>query len=277
MTVSERILRAYPPAWRERYGDELEALIEDTLDGHRPSVRFQLSIVRSGLGERGRAFGLTGDARSWEDRARAGGLVVMCAWSAFIMAGLVLAKRAEHAGGHGAIELITVVALGALAACVTGVLAAVPSIARFIGGGGWVSVATAIRRSVGVSLLGLAATVGLVLLAGTVPAAERETGTFGYDLAFFGWAAIIVLALASWTAVVVVLGRRVPASAGVLAVEAFTAVVVTAAMVAMTAMVIQWWHSLGSAAPGQLGVIVGFMFVADAVAGYGITVMGRAT
>jgi len=31
-----RLLRWYPPAWRERYADEFVAMVEDTLDGRRP-------------------------------------------------------------------------------------------------------------------------------------------------------------------------------------------------------------------------------------------------
>ncbi len=40
-----RLLRWYPPAWRDRYGDELVALLEDELDGTAPTVRLRVSLA----------------------------------------------------------------------------------------------------------------------------------------------------------------------------------------------------------------------------------------
>ncbi|MGH3153400.1 MAG: hypothetical protein ACRDOB_22080, partial [Streptosporangiaceae bacterium] len=48
-----RLLRWYPRAWRERYGSELLALIQDTLDQGLPTWRLRLSVARGGLRERG--------------------------------------------------------------------------------------------------------------------------------------------------------------------------------------------------------------------------------
>ena len=42
------LLRLYPAAWRRRYGDELDQLVEDV--GLRPSV--VLDLARNGLRER---------------------------------------------------------------------------------------------------------------------------------------------------------------------------------------------------------------------------------
>ena len=49
-----RLLRWYPRAWRERYGGELAALIQDDLDEGRPAWRLRLSVIGGGLRERGR-------------------------------------------------------------------------------------------------------------------------------------------------------------------------------------------------------------------------------
>ena len=54
----ERLLRWYPPAWRDRYGDELVALLEDELDGAAPDVRLRLSLAASGIRQRARWSGL---------------------------------------------------------------------------------------------------------------------------------------------------------------------------------------------------------------------------
>ena len=48
------LLRWYPRAWRERYGEEFLALVEDTLDGRRPGWRLRLGVAWAGLRERGR-------------------------------------------------------------------------------------------------------------------------------------------------------------------------------------------------------------------------------
>src|SRR6478609_3557274 len=44
--------RPYPRAWRERYGGELAALIQDNLDEGRPAWRLWLSAIGGGLRER---------------------------------------------------------------------------------------------------------------------------------------------------------------------------------------------------------------------------------
>ena len=66
------LLRWYPRAWRERYGGELAALIQDNLDEGRPAWRLRLSVIGGGLRERFRqarhatAASLTSSA--WHNR-----------------------------------------------------------------------------------------------------------------------------------------------------------------------------------------------------------------
>jgi hypothetical protein len=47
-----KLLRWYPRAWRERYGDEFLAMVEDSLDGRPPTMRLHLSVAWAGLRER---------------------------------------------------------------------------------------------------------------------------------------------------------------------------------------------------------------------------------
>jgi hypothetical protein len=51
------LLRWYPRAWRERYGEELLALIQDTLDEGRPTWRLRLGVAWGGLSERAHQAG----------------------------------------------------------------------------------------------------------------------------------------------------------------------------------------------------------------------------
>jgi hypothetical protein len=55
--LRSREFRWYPRAWRERYGEELLALIQDTLDEGRPTWRLRLSVARGGLRERAHQAG----------------------------------------------------------------------------------------------------------------------------------------------------------------------------------------------------------------------------
>ncbi len=48
-----QLLRWYPRAWRERYGEEFLAMVEDTLDGRPPGWRLRLAVAGYGLRERG--------------------------------------------------------------------------------------------------------------------------------------------------------------------------------------------------------------------------------
>ena len=77
-----RLLRCYPPAWRQRYGDELTALMEDTYGGGGFTIRHRVSIVRAGLTGRARAAKLVGGDGP-EERVRLG--------SALILVGIALA------------------------------------------------------------------------------------------------------------------------------------------------------------------------------------------
>jgi hypothetical protein len=47
--LRDRALRWYPRAWRERYGDELLALVEDYSENGRLRFRDRLDLVRAGL------------------------------------------------------------------------------------------------------------------------------------------------------------------------------------------------------------------------------------
>jgi hypothetical protein len=44
-----RLLRWYPAGWRDRYGDEFAALLRDTIEDGRGSLRLSLDVARAGL------------------------------------------------------------------------------------------------------------------------------------------------------------------------------------------------------------------------------------
>jgi hypothetical protein len=70
------LLRWYPRAWRERYGEELLALVQDTLDEGRPTWRLRLGVVGGGLRERGHQAARAGAAAvKWQAGTGLGGLL----------------------------------------------------------------------------------------------------------------------------------------------------------------------------------------------------------
>lgn len=46
----ERLLRWYPPTWRDRYGEEFAAYLEDAHPSGRLPWRARLSVVVGGIG-----------------------------------------------------------------------------------------------------------------------------------------------------------------------------------------------------------------------------------
>jgi hypothetical protein len=133
-----RLLRWYPRKWRERYGEELLALIQDTLDDGRPTWRLQLSVAWGGLRERvHQASNAVRAAVKW---------LIAPHQSSMLVAGTIIAVLPENlsesptpAQGWQAAAfdaLLAAVALTGAVIVVSG-LAALPALVRFLRAGGW--------------------------------------------------------------------------------------------------------------------------------------------
>ncbi|MGH3256750.1 MAG: hypothetical protein ACRDOU_15380 [Streptosporangiaceae bacterium] len=145
-----RLLRWYPRAWRQRYAEEFLAMVEDGLDGQRPTWRLTVSVAWAGLRERGRAL-VSRRAFAWG--ARGIGAVFGRWWQIWMFASMLAflptALEASAPGDRAwqvtaALDaLIVVTALIGLTVLAGG-LVAFPAFRRFLRAGGW----TAIRRRV---------------------------------------------------------------------------------------------------------------------------------
>ena len=98
--TSSRLVRLYPKRWRERYGQEMEALIVESSGGHRVSWRMRVDVARGAGREQLRSAGLA-DSGAPGDQVRAGVLLVLCAWALFVVGGIAVQKfssigRARH-------------------------------------------------------------------------------------------------------------------------------------------------------------------------------------
>jgi hypothetical protein len=256
-------LRWYPPSWRARYGDELVALLDDEYRGHLPAL-VRLGLVTGGLRQRARRSGLTGESAPPSVSLRAGALVVLAAWTAFVIAGASFAKFSEHfdqalphsMGAHRVPDLaFTVLQTAAGVASllvVVGALLAVPAFLRFLRGGGWASVRGHVLRALASAGLTVAVTVPLLVWAHHLTSHQRNNGFHWYGALFLMWAGLIVITLTLWTGAAVAAGRRVDLTSPMLTAEAILAAAVAVAMVVMASATAVWWGAIAKDAPAFL-------------------------
>ena len=254
-----RLLRWYPPAWRARYGDELAALMDDELRGRAPTRRFRCSIAAAGLREHAHGAGLAGSAVPPTARIRAWSLVVLCAWTPFVVAGASFQKLSEHfdaavpassrALPSGAFDaVVAAAALGALLVLV-GALAAAPAFVRFLRDGGWSVLRRPATRAAAVSTVVVAGGGVLQPWAHSLSNAQRNGTSGPYGAAVLTWALLAAAALACWTAAAVTVARRLDLTPRVLTLESRLAGGLAAVMATITAATAVWWAAVAGDAP----------------------------
>ena len=256
-------LRWYPESWRSRYGDEFAALLEDEYGGKLPLL-VRLGLIVRGLRERARQSGLTGDSAPADDGLRAGALLVLAAWTAFVIAGASFAKFSEHfdeALPHAhavhrvpdaALTVLQTVAAVASILVITGALLAVPAFVRFVRSGGWASLRGHFLRALACTALVGAATVPLLTWAHHLTAPQRNDGLHWYGFLFLLWAGAIAVTLTLWTVVAVAVARRLELSRTMLTAEAILAAAVAGAMFVMGGATVVWSVAMAENAPAFL-------------------------
>ncbi len=255
----DRLLRWYPPSWRARYGHELEALIVESTGGGRVPLRMRFDIAWSGLRERLRASGLTGDGVPPDERSRAGTLLVLCAWMAFVVAGVGVQKLSEHwqdatprsqqALPADAFAVLAGAAAIGSALVVLGIVCAVPALLAFVRTGGWREIRGVILRAVAATALAVASTAALVVWAHRLPVRARAGHDLAYVAGFCAWSLVMLVFIASWTVAAVSTARRLDLSERLLRFEARLAAGVCTTMAVMTVATAVWWAALADAAP----------------------------
>jgi hypothetical protein len=239
------ILRVYPPAWRARYGDELATLIEELGGGWR----VRLDVVRGGLAERVRALGLRG--RDPRAQAREGAILVLYAWTLFVLGGCGIAKAAEHwqettpAGDHAlpaaAYDALVVGAAVGSAFVLLGVALVLPKLGAALAQR---HVRRRIARAALLGLLFVGATAGLAAWAHSLAEPARNGRDAAYSGAFAAWVVLVAATLFAWAAAAAAAARAVPLPDRLLRLEARLAGGVTACMAVMTGATAVWWASV---------------------------------
>ena len=244
-----RLLRVYPSAWRARYGDELATLIEELDRGARMSWRDRVDIVRAGFGERARMLapgGLPAPAR-----AREGSLLVLYAWTAFIVGGFGFEKVSEHwkavtptakqALPAAAFDVVLIAAAAGSALVLLGVALSLPRLAALIRAGGWAEIRRPIIRAASLSLLAVAATAGLAAWAHSLSPAARNGSDAAYSGVFLAWIVLFATCLLSWAVAAAATARRLAVPVTTLRVQVWLGATVTAAMAVITVATAVWW------------------------------------
>jgi hypothetical protein len=268
----DRLLRWYPPSWRERYGDGMIALLEDAYAQGAVPWRVRLSLARTGLVERFRASGLVGASTGRSEQLRAGSLLVLCAWSAFVVAGSIFAKFSEHWSSstpplHRSLASVgyhIVEGAGAFGAVVVAVAAllALPPFIALLRSGGWSSLRRPLHR---VAIAGAAIavlTAALVIWAHALSSHDRNGALVPYEAAFLFWSAAVVVAIAVTTGSVVAVVGRLDFSYRKIRMLSAMALALVASMMAVFAGVVLWWVQEASAAPHFLANNIGDGIVA---------------
>ena len=252
-----RLLRAYPPAWRARYGDELAVLVEELDDNARMSWHDRFDLARSGVGERARM--LIGGGLPPREQAREGSLLVLFAWTLFVLGGFGVEKASEHwqavtpAGKQGlpaaAFDLLFWSAGIGSALVLLGVALSLPGCVALLRRGGWARIRGPLFRALFLSLLATAAIVGLARWAHSLTPAARNGHDALYSGVFAAWVLLFVACLLAWTTAARATARQLSWSERMLRLEVWLGLAVSAAMAVMTVATAIWWEALASAAP----------------------------
>lgn len=241
-----RLLLAYPRRWRQRYGDELLAL----LAAEPLTWRIRANVLRSGLGERVRGSGPPP-------------LRVLRAWSFFVVGGMAFQKTSEHwqavvpAGDRGvptaAFDAVHAAAVVGTAAVLVAVALALPAFVHDLRDGG--------RAVLGRPIL-LASTATAVAAGALVALAlHRDRVAAPVFVAF------ALFSLLGWTHAATTAAQRLELPR----VHSYLAHAVTAAMVVMTVAAAAWFAVVNDHAPSfvgaaQLAVTATFMLAGTALA-----------
>jgi hypothetical protein len=254
-TISARswLLRLYPSSWRERYGDEFAALLDEC-----PLTPFTVfDIVLGALDAHIEPSDETGRILRMLQQTRRSAITVFCAWIAFVVAGLAFNQMIEddvrqlnsaHPGVAIAYYVVMVAAVVALLAVLVGGLPiAFAALRRALAEG---------RRDVllffAVPPVALAVWLLWTWLLVNQIAPGNGAANGNVSLLFLSWIGLFVLAAIASTAAVSLAIARVEIAPRLFRFALAPATITTLAMVVMLGAVIAWGLVMRSEAPSYL-------------------------
>jgi hypothetical protein len=261
--TARRLLACYPPAWRERYGEELAELIVLTAGDGPVRWSTRLDVLRTAARERGRSVIGAGRAGDPERRVREGIATVLCAWTAFALAGVVVAKTSEHwndvlgdripAVATVGFDVLRIAAMVTAALVVCGILLALPATWDLVRREGLLHRRSQIVRAYALSIAAVGATAGLSSWGGHLSAAQRNGHDTLYALGFIAWALLGAAALIACTAAALDTAARLrPLGPRIRRLQTVLAGLAATGMAVITAGVLVWWIAVALRAPAAL-------------------------
>jgi hypothetical protein len=243
-----RLLCWYPRAWRERYGDELLALIQDTLDEGWPRWRLRLGVISGGLRERVHQAGQAVGAAI----KRPSGLDL---WAKMLAAGTIVAILPQNlsespppARGWQAVAafdaLLAAVALTGAVVVASG-LATLPALVRFLRAGGWPKIRRRVVWAAGATVVAGGALAGLVLAAGSRSPAQVNVSS-AYLAGFLMTGLAITAAIGLWAIAAAAMARHLTLDPRLRAVQLVLVAVTPAAVTVVLATLNLWWSATQS-------------------------------
>ena len=211
------LLRWYPKAWRQRYGEEFLAMVEDGLDGQRPTWRLTVSVAWAGLRERGRALG---SRRALTQGARGIGFVFGRWWpiwmTAYTLAFLPTTLEASAPGDRAwqvtaalAAQVVVMALMGLTVAA--GGLVAFPAFRRFLRAGGWAGIRRRVTWAAGATVVAGGALIALGLGSRSHTYAQLNSSTA--DFFWVGGTALALMAaFGLWASTAKVTARQLDLS-----------------------------------------------------------------
>jgi hypothetical protein len=265
------VLRWYPPKWKAQHGEGLAALLEDTYQSRRIPLRVRISLVKAGTIERTHEVGIVGKATSSNERLRAGSLLVLCAWSFFVVAGAIFAKFTEHWSAATPVaermipstgeSFVQIAGFAGVVLVVAGGVFALPALIALVRAQGWPSIKGPALQGLVALMVATGITGGLTIWARSLSEHQRNGGYLPYEIAFVFFCLTIVATIVVVTSSLVSISRTIELSRRVLEILSFAAMGLTVMMVIVTAGTVVWWASEAAFAP---------TFLRDGIGGGGI-------
>ncbi len=267
-----RLLRWYPRAWRERYGEELLALIRDTLDEGRPTWRLRLGVARGGLRERAHQAGHAVRAAvrrapsRWPTAVAAGLIIANVPWN--LKAPLSPSKAWQATAALDA--LAGMVAFTGAAMLASG-LVAVPALVTFLRAGGWTTIRRRVAWAAGATLAAGGGLAGLVLGVRSMTFVQLSH-SWAYFTGVAGTALALIVAIGLWASAAAAIAKYLKLTPRARAAQLPLAAVALTAAFAIVPANILWFAAIQSSL-GWLAVGVANLALVGVVAPRGI---GRA-
>jgi hypothetical protein len=232
------LLRWYPRAWRERYGEEVLALIQDNLQEGRPAWPLQLSVIWGGLRERGRQArraATTSFKAAWSDKGIinfAPGLI--CALGLDGVTSVSPAARPWQPLALDA-ELAAIALTGALV--LADGLLALPALVRFLRAGGWPK----IRRRVGWAAGVTAVAAGSVVFVSGSGWQKSQNVSWAVLAGLLASYLATTAAIGLWSTTATATARHLTLAPRVRAAQLILGAVLPTAVSAMIVTATLWW------------------------------------